>query len=160
MIKIRQPVRYGSELSDIEFAQFPELSDTVKTVLDFPVGIQTAVKDRGIASGKFLHSDIAGNLLASMPLGFKNVEELYFEFPAGTIAHDFVFSQKVFVVLVQMVDFTYWHWTKQYDITHTFYLRDIPYGEITMLAFVGTTVSLIVYNEPGGYCNIRLFGFY
>jgi len=160
MIKIRQPVRYGSELKGIEFAQFPELSDTVKTVLDFSVGIASAVKDRAIASGKFLHSDIAGNLLASSPMGFKHVEELYFEFPVGTIAHDFVFGQKVFVVLVQMVNFTYWHYTHQYDITHTVYLRDIPYGDPTILYHVGTTVSLIVYNEVGGCCNIRLFGFY
>jgi len=160
MIKIREAVRYGSELKDIEFAQFPELSDTVKTVLDFPVGIQTAVKDRAIAVGKFLQGDIAGNLLASMPLGFKNVEELYYEFPGSVAWHDFVFDQKVYVVLIWMSDFIYWNWTRWYDLTHTVLLQSLEYGSPAVLGFVGTTVAIQTGCAGDGWVKMHAYGFY
>lgn len=160
MIKIRQPVRYGSELKDIEFAQFPELSDTVKTVLDFPVGVQTAVKDRGIASGKFLRSGIAGNLSIAKVNSFKNVEELYHEFPAGDTFHDFVFSQKVYIVLaVRGLDFNMAD-AHYYDSTHTIFLADIGSTDSVTLFVVGTTFSIKGSRAPDGTCNIRLYGFY
>ena len=160
MIKIAQPVRYGSELKDIEFAQFPELSDTVKTVLDFSVGITQPAKDEAVAKGKFTRCDISGNLLQSKHPRFENIQLMEYEFPPDDTFHDFVFSQKVYRVYIDVYDSFQFTALIHTDLLHAVILRAFIAGSKAIILFVGRTICFHSSLGPAGYCKIRLYGFY
>ena len=160
MIKIAQPVRYGSQLKDIEFAQFGELSDTVKTVLDFPVGVAQPAKDEAIAKGKLLRSASSGNLLASKHPRFENTELIDYEFPPNDNFHDFVFTQKVYCVYIDVYETFQFTALVYIDLLHAVVLRAFIAGSRAMIPFVGRTFCLHCSLGPAGYCKIRLYGFY
>jgi len=160
MIKIREAVRYGSELKDIEFAQFPELSDTVKTVLDFPVGVQTAVKDRGIAKGKLLQSDNRGSLLINQRRNSKHVETISIRLTYSFPIRLFAFAQRVngcLAVIVGSFNFNMSLWV---DSTGSIIFRTLGTTGVNWLPFGGHNLYLMADLNVGGYVDFTVYGFY
>ena len=160
MPKLRMPVRYGSEIKNIEFTDFLNLTDTVTNILDFPVGITKPVIDRGIAPGKFLQSDKYGNLLSNDLDNSKHVETR-----EGSLTHitkfvDIVFSQRVHSCLItpvsQSMTFIFF-WS---DSTHTQSIQQLSFTENNWIPFAGHTLSLFADFMGVGNLYLQIHGFY
>lgn len=160
MPKLRMPVRYGSEIKDIEFTDFLELSDTVKSVISLPVGIKVPVRDRGIASGKLLRCDNAGALLIDKPICCQDYEAILIDLDVGHSYKEYTFAQKVYKCLLSIYlwsNVTSFYWTNSGGSE---VLQEFSETEMNTLNFVGTKIWLgSTYDFDGGV-GAYIVGFY
>ena len=142
MPRLHIPVRYGSEIKDIEFTKFLELSDTVKPVLSLPVGIRTPVKDRGIAAGKLLRCDNNGVLLSSNQLAYTGVFSDDYSLEGYDDFVDIEFAETMHWLILDVsfydrLDYLYWT-----DSGHTLILKNLGKGSMATIRFTGKKISI------------------
>jgi len=160
MPKLRTPVRYGSELKDIEFRNFLNLDESVKQIIDCPVGVFTPVKDRAIASGKFLQSDNRGSLLINSRRNSKHVETIAIRLTTGSPTRLFAFAQRVNGCLAVIVDSFNLNMTLWVDSTTTIVFRVLGTTGVYWLPFGGHNLYLQADLGVGGYVDFTVYGFY
>lgn len=160
MPKLRTPVRYGSEIKDIEFTDFLNLTDTVENVIDFPVGVCTPVVDRGKATGKFLRCSDNGTLLARPVRVSENIESISIRLTRDLPLWLFRFAQTVHGCLVtpdEEESVIVFMWS---DSTGSFLLKSLSYTESVWIEFTGKDLYLRAVLPVGGYIDCTVRGFY
>ena len=160
MPKLRMPVRYGSEIKDIEFSNFLNLTDTVEQIIDCPVGVAAPAVDRGIASGKFLRSGDSGNLLACPAEVFENTESITIRLTTAQPSRLFAFAQRVNGCLIVPGDSHGVNMTMWVDPAGVNILRFLSTTGSVWIPFSGHELVLTADLQAGGYIDFTVFGLY
>lgn len=160
MSKLRTPVRYGSEIKDIEFTKFLELSDTAKSVLSLPVGIKTPAKDRGIAAGKLLRCDNNGALVTGNCFGYTDIITNDFSLDNANAFVDIVFTKTIYMIrfacsYYDNLDYLYWT-----NSSHDAVLQNLGKSGLMTILFRGKAVSIGAAFTDEGDVDFDIWAYY